>query len=150
MKKCGSYKNKASWPTMRPQACMIIICVAFWALHGWLIISQRFLLAGVEISEDMRDFLLFWRKPDGRTDEPTDGATERRTDRPSYARSHLKTTLARALAYQHLVSYLRWRRRIRTDRLSVQCAHSLLLIAGEEALSKGKMRAVQRWRKAQK
>ena len=47
--------NKASWPTMRPQACMIIICVAFWVLHGWLIISQRFLLAGVETGEEMRN-----------------------------------------------------------------------------------------------
>ena len=52
---------------------MIIICVAFWVLHGWLIISQRFLLAGVETREEMRDFLLFWPKHDGRTDWRTDG-----------------------------------------------------------------------------
>ena len=70
--------NKASCPTMQPQACMIIIYVAFWELHGWLIISQRFLLAGVEIHEKLRDFLLYI----------TDGPT----NRPSYrdARSHLK------------------------------------------------------------
>ena len=24
-------KKKASWPTMQPQACMIIICIVFWA-----------------------------------------------------------------------------------------------------------------------
>ena len=65
---------------MRSQACMIIICVAFWALHGWLIISQRFLLAGVEIHEEMRDFLLFWRKCDRRTDQRTDGPTDQQMD----------------------------------------------------------------------
>ena len=39
---------------MRPQACMIIICVSFWALRGWLIISQCFWLTAVEICEEMR------------------------------------------------------------------------------------------------
>ena len=67
--------NKASWPTMRPQACMIIIC-AFWVLHSWLILSQRFLLAGVEIHGEMRDFLLFWRKRDQMTDRRTDWQTQ--------------------------------------------------------------------------
>ena len=83
---CAMSAGSAVWPltrtrpTMRPQACMIIICVAFWVLHGWLIMSQRFLLAGVEIHEEMRDFLLFWRKRDRPTDRRTDGQTDRRTD----------------------------------------------------------------------
>ena len=93
LKKRKKKENKASWPTMRPQACMIIICVTFWVFHGWLIISQRFWLAGVEIREKMRNFQLFWRKRNGRTDGPTNGRTDGPTDRPSYrdVRSHLKT-----------------------------------------------------------
>ena len=43
----------------------------FLSVHGWLIISQRFRLAGVEIREEMRDFLLRLRKH-RQTDRPTD------------------------------------------------------------------------------
>ena len=88
-------KNKASWPTMRPQACMIIICIAFWVLHGWLFISQRFLLVVVEIRDEMRDFQLFWRKRDGPTDRRTDGPT----DTPS---THLKTILTNLIQFKYV------------------------------------------------
>ena len=60
---------------MRPQACMIIICAAFWVFHVWLIIYQRSLLAGVKNREEMCSFLNFWRKRDGPTDRLTDGPT---------------------------------------------------------------------------
>ena len=74
--KSCSILNKASWPTMRPQACMINFCAAFWALHVWLIISRRSSLVGVKNREEMRCFLVFKRKRDG----PTDGRTDGRTD----------------------------------------------------------------------
>ena len=77
--------TKAIRPTMRPQACMIIIYVTFWVFHGWLIISQRFWLAGVEIREEMRDLLLFWQKRDW----PMDGRTDRRTDPVIEMRGHI-------------------------------------------------------------
>ena len=51
-------------------------------LHGRLIISQRFRLAGVEIREEMRDFPLFLTKAwpmDSLTDQQMDGRTDGQT-----------------------------------------------------------------------
>ena len=53
----------------------------FLSVDGWLIHSQRFLLAGVETRKEMHDFLLFWRKRDRRTDGPTDGPTDQQMDK---------------------------------------------------------------------
>ena len=73
--------GKFSWPTMRPQACMIIICAAFLSVAWFNNHFSAFL-----IHEGMPYFLLFWLKRDGPMD--------RWMDRLSYIRDirmHLKS-----------------------------------------------------------
>ena len=64
--------GKFSWPTMRPQACMIIICAAFLSVAWFNNHSRHFLLTEMEIHEGMSYFLLFWLKRGGPMDRCAD------------------------------------------------------------------------------